>query len=91
MRTRHTGGAGKKAGKQAATSSFARGARMKLKEARMILNVKPDSTRKEIKERYDSLSKANNEDDGGSFYLRSKVFRAKEALDAKYRAKRRKK
>ncbi|XP_014278520.1 mitochondrial import inner membrane translocase subunit TIM16 [Halyomorpha halys] len=54
---------------------------MTLEEAQQILNVdKLDPER--VKERYDHLFKVNDKIRGGSFYLQSKVVRAKERIDA---------
>jgi hypothetical protein len=53
---------------------------MTLEEAQQILKVnklEPD----EIKKSYDHLFMVNDKSKGGSFYLQSKVFRAKERLD----------
>lgn len=36
---------------------------------------------KEIQEKYDHLFNLNDKSKGGSFYLQSKVFRAKERID----------
>jgi len=54
---------------------------MSLDEARQILNVKPDSKPEEIASKYEHLFKINDKAKGGSFYLQSKVFRAKERID----------
>lgn len=58
---------------------------MTLKEACQILNVKPPAGGKgnveEVAERYKRLFDANDPQKGGSFYLQSKVMRAKERLD----------
>ena len=52
-----------------------------LEEALKILNVdKPDQT-DSIERNYKYLMEANDRKKGGSFYLQSKVFRAKERLD----------
>ncbi|SPO07548.1 probable mitochondria-associated signaling protein [Cephalotrichum gorgonifer] len=57
-----------------------------LQEACKILNVKPPKEGKlnpeEVVERYKRLFDANDPKKGGSFYLQSKVVRAKERLDA---------
>lgn len=49
-------------------------------EAKQILNVSK-LTKEEIEERYEFMFKANDRERGGSFYLQSKVVRAKERLD----------
>ena len=53
---------------------------MTLEEAKEILNVDkmdPESVQKN----YDHLFNVNDKAKGGSFYLQSKVYRAKERLD----------
>lgn len=58
---------------------------MTLDEACRILNVKPpaggQANVEEVLERYKRLFDANNPEKGGSFYLQSKVFRAKERFE----------
>ncbi|KAK3157790.1 hypothetical protein QOZ80_2AG0128070 [Eleusine coracana subsp. coracana] len=51
-------------------------------EARQILGVSEQSTWEEIVKRYDNLFERNAK--SGSFYLQSKVHRAKECLEAVY-------
>ena len=53
---------------------------MSLEEAKQILNVNeldPDSVQKS----YEHLFGVNDKTKGGSFYLQSKVYRAKERID----------
>lgn len=51
-----------------------------LEEAQQILNIsKLDA--KEAQEKFDHLFKLNERTNGGSLYLQSKVFRAKERID----------
>ncbi|KEZ42196.1 hypothetical protein SAPIO_CDS6269 [Scedosporium apiospermum] len=61
------------------------GAGMTLEEACKILNVKPprsgEANVQEIADRYKRLFDANDPKKGGSFYLQSKIVRAKERLD----------
>lgn len=53
---------------------------MTLEEAKDILNV--DKLEPElVQKNYDHLFKVNDKTKGGSFYLQSKVYRAKERLD----------
>ncbi|XP_039050907.1 mitochondrial import inner membrane translocase subunit PAM16 like 2-like [Hibiscus syriacus] len=54
-------------------------------EARQILGVSEDTAWEEIMKKYDHLFEKNAK--VGSFYLQSKVHRAKECLEAAYRAK----
>ncbi|KAJ3124785.1 mitochondrial import inner membrane translocase subunit TIM16 [Nowakowskiella sp. JEL0407] len=50
-------------------------------EALKILNVQKDTSLKEIIERFETLHKANDPKIGGSFYIQSKVVRARERLE----------
>ncbi|KAJ4897473.1 hypothetical protein Rs2_24267 [Raphanus sativus] len=54
-------------------------------EARQILGVTEKSSWDEVLKRYDKLFERNAK--GGSFYLQSKVHRAKECLEAAYQKK----
>ncbi|XP_072549193.1 mitochondrial import inner membrane translocase subunit tim16 [Salminus brasiliensis] len=67
-----------RAGKQSAAASSFTG--MTVQEAQQILNVSKMSP-EEIQKNYEHLFKANSKDVGGSFYLQSKVVRARERLD----------
>lgn len=53
---------------------------LSLEEAKQILNVS-SLDKKEIEERYERLFSSNEKAKGGSFYIQSKVVRAKERLD----------
>ncbi|XP_034243782.1 mitochondrial import inner membrane translocase subunit tim16-B [Thrips palmi] len=75
---------GGKAGSESAATSAKTG--ITIEEAKQILNVK-DLDPKAIQENYDFLFKINDKAKGGSFYLQSKVFRAKERLDAELQIK----
>lgn len=67
-----------RAGRQSAVASGMTG--LGLQEAKDILNVsKLDAA--EIQKNYENLFKMNDKASGGSFYLQSKVVRAKERLD----------
>lgn len=56
--------------------------KMKSDEAMKILNVdKSALNKKVVLEQYDKFYKANDPANGGSFYLRSKIYRAREALE----------
>ena len=57
---------------------------MTLEEARAVLGVDASATYAEVYARYEKLFESNAKQ--GSFYLQSKVFRAKESLDAEYGA-----
>jgi import inner membrane translocase subunit TIM16 len=54
---------------------------MSVEEARQILNLSPDSPPEEVEQNYGHLFKINDKLKGGSFYLQSKFYRAKERLD----------
>lgn len=71
-------GGGREGAKSAATSARTG---ITIEEAKQILNVR-DLDPKAIQENFDHLFKINDKSHGGSFYLQSKVFRAKERLDA---------
>ncbi|ESR56368.1 hypothetical protein CICLE_v10022920mg [Citrus x clementina] len=53
-------------------------------EARQILGVSEETTWEEIMKKYDTLFERNAKN--GSFYLQSKVHRAKECLEGVYRS-----
>jgi len=55
--------------------------KMKLEEARSVLNVKPEASPDEVAERFQYLFNINDHSKGGSFYLQSKIYRAKQCLD----------
>ena len=56
--------------------------KMEVSEALQILDVNEGATPMEIEERYEKMFAANDPARGGSFYLQSKIYRAKEALDS---------
>lgn len=53
---------------------------LSLEEAKQILNVS-NIDREEVKKQYDFLFKANEREKGGTFYIQSKIVRAKERLE----------
>lgn len=57
-----------------------------VEEAKQILNV-DNLEPEEIRKKYEALFTANDLTKGGSFYLQSKVVRAKERLDHELRGK----
>ncbi|KRZ19267.1 Mitochondrial import inner membrane translocase subunit tim16-B [Trichinella zimbabwensis] len=57
-------------------------------EARQILNVSEKLDEAEIEKRYNHLFSMNDKAKGGSFYLQSKVVRAKERLEAEIKNRR---
>jgi mitochondrial import inner membrane translocase subunit TIM16 len=66
--------------RRAAQTAVGLSKQMKRAEAREILNVEEGDDCDTIKGSFETLMKANGPDDGGSFYLQSKVFRAHEKL-----------
>lgn len=52
-----------------------------LDEAQQILNLNDLKNEEEVKKNYEHLFNVNDKSKGGSFYLQSKVFRAKERID----------
>ena len=56
---------------------------MNLGEAREVLGVTETSTYEEVHARFERLFESN-EKNGGSFYLQSKIYRARERLDGEY-------
>lgn len=53
---------------------------LSLDEAKQILNIS-QLDKNEIEEKFDRLFNANDKSRGGSFYIQSKIVRAKERLD----------
>eukprot|EP01083_Nonionella_stella_P245864 854200_1 len=63
--------------------------RMQLDEALMILNLEQSGVTPEIvQQQYDKYFETNAVEKGGSFYLQSKIYRAKEQLDIFIKEKR---
>ncbi|VDM16095.1 unnamed protein product [Hydatigera taeniaeformis] len=58
-----------------------------LEEAKQILNVSDIHNADEVSRKYDYLFNINDKKNGGSLYLQSKVFRAKERIDEELQAK----
>ncbi|XP_034935219.1 mitochondrial import inner membrane translocase subunit Tim16-like [Chelonus insularis] len=67
-------------GTQSATTTTKTG--ISLEEALRILNVEKPTQKDAIEKNYKYLFDANDRSKGGSFYLQSKVVRAKERIDA---------
>ncbi|XP_028267215.1 mitochondrial import inner membrane translocase subunit TIM16-like isoform X2 [Parambassis ranga] len=67
-----------RSGQESAAASSITG--MSLQEAQQILNVSTLNP-EDIQKNYEHLFKVNDKSLGGSFYLQSKVVRAKERLD----------
>lgn len=80
---RRGGGGGEKGANRAAANARTG---ITVEEAQQILNVeKPDP--EQINKNYEYLFNANDKTKGGSFYLQSKVVRAKERLDQELQTK----
>eukprot|EP01083_Nonionella_stella_P021879 60553_1 len=63
-------------------ASFLSKARMQKDEALMILHLQEsEATVEAVQKQYDRYFESNKVENGGSFYLQSKIFRAKELLD----------
>ena len=63
-------------------ASFLGKPRMSKDEAMMVLNLTEDDVTVEaVRRQYDRYFAANSVEKGGSFYLQSKVYRARELLD----------
>lgn len=78
-----------KAGVPGASGRASLSSGMTLDEACKILNVKPPgsggATVEEVTDRFKRLFDANNPEKGGSFYLQSKILRARERIEAEVR------
>ncbi|XP_039250285.1 mitochondrial import inner membrane translocase subunit tim16-B-like [Styela clava] len=72
-------GGGEKGTKSAVATGFHG---ISLDEAKKILNIDNIQDSENVIKSYDHLMKVNDKSEGGSFYLQSKVFRAKERIDA---------
>nr|VZI04818.1 unnamed protein product [Spirometra erinaceieuropaei] len=56
-----------------------------LEEAKQILNIQDIRNAEELQKKFDHLFSVNAKSKGGSLYLQSKVFRAKERIDEELR------
>ncbi|XP_003388058.1 PREDICTED: mitochondrial import inner membrane translocase subunit tim16-like [Amphimedon queenslandica] len=70
--------AGRDANKAAKASTYTG---LSLQEAKSILSVDDLENLEAIRKNYEHLFKANDKSQGGSFYLQSKVVRAKERIE----------
>ncbi|KAH7380987.1 Pam16-domain-containing protein [Cadophora sp. MPI-SDFR-AT-0126] len=79
-----------KAGNPGGSGSFSSNG-LTLEEACKILNVKPpqngQTNMEDVMERFKKLFDVNDPKKGGSFYLQSKVLRARERIEAEVRMK----
>jgi len=72
-------GGGKKGNEAAAQTTYLG---MNIEEAKEILNISNLEDQEKIVKNYEHLMKVNDKkESGGSFYLQSKVYRAKERID----------
>jgi import inner membrane translocase subunit TIM16 len=78
------GGGGEKGANRAAANARTG---ITVEEAQQILNVEKLDT-EQINKNYEYLFNANDKTKGGSFYLQSKVVRAKERLDQELQSRR---
>ncbi|EIE76200.1 hypothetical protein RO3G_00904 [Rhizopus delemar RA 99-880] len=67
--------------KEAVLDALTRKTGMSMEEACQILNVNKEADLSKITKNYDHLFNANDPSKGGSFYIQSKVVRAKERFD----------
>ncbi|KAJ6614858.1 Mitochondrial import inner membrane translocase subunit Tim16 [Pseudolycoriella hygida] len=61
-----------------------------LDEAQQILNLTDLNDEEKVNKNYEHLFNVNDKSKGGSFYLQSKVFRAKERIDQELAEKKKK-
>eukprot|EP00475_Leptophrys_vorax_P027637 TRINITY_DN3942_c0_g1_i2.p1 TRINITY_DN3942_c0_g1~~TRINITY_DN3942_c0_g1_i2.p1 ORF type:complete len:151 (-),score=39.76 TRINITY_DN3942_c0_g1_i2:6-458(-) len=71
--------AAKKAAENVAASGVL-GRRMAAQEARLVLNLEEAYSREDVEKRFERLFVQNDVEKGGSFYLQSKIYRARESL-----------
>ncbi|KAK4471317.1 hypothetical protein MN116_004755 [Schistosoma mekongi] len=62
-------------------NTYVQNAGISLDEAKQILNIKDIHDSSTLSKHFEHLFSSNSKDKGGSFYLQSKVFRAKERID----------
>jgi len=70
--------------RQAGLKAKQTGNGISLAEAQKILGLKPPYDLAEVSQRYEKLFKMNDPATGGSFYLQSKVYRARERLEKEF-------
>lgn len=74
-------GKGGGAAKTAASAMMAKDG-MDKQQALEILNLEKKASKEDIQQNYEKFFASNDPAKGGSFYVQSKIFRAKEFLDA---------
>ncbi|GAB5591806.1 mitochondrial import inner membrane translocase subunit TIM16 [Umbelopsis nana] len=75
------GAAGRAGAKASAADALTRQTGMTIDEACQILNVTREAELAEVVKHYEHLFKCNDQATGGSFYLQSKIVRAKERFE----------
>jgi import inner membrane translocase subunit TIM16 len=85
---------GKYKGQQGTSGGSMTSSNLSIDEACKILNVKPpasgEQTLEDVMGRFKKLFDINNPEKGGSFYLQSKILRARERLEMEFRQAERK-
>lgn len=72
------------AGSNGSSNIVSRGG-ITLDEAYKVLNVKPNAEWESVADRYKKLFETNDPKKGGSFYLQSKIHRARERIEQEMR------
>jgi import inner membrane translocase subunit TIM16 len=80
MRSYHQVVANPQAAQKAVDVASMLSKRMPAAEARLVLNIKDTCTKQDIEDAFQRLFEQNDVQKGGSFYLQSKVVRARESL-----------
>jgi import inner membrane translocase subunit TIM16 len=66
---------------KAAAASMGMGKKtMELSQAYEVLSLSSDATLQEVEEKFEKMFKANDPDNGGSFYLQSKIYYARQVV-----------
>ncbi|XP_037047530.1 mitochondrial import inner membrane translocase subunit Tim16 [Bradysia coprophila] len=81
-------GGGQQGNQRAATNARSG---ITLDEAQQILNLNDLNDAEKVNKNYEHLFNVNDKSKGGSFYLQSKVFRAKERIDQELAERQKKK
>ncbi|CAO3584742.1 unnamed protein product [Absidia cylindrospora] len=71
-------------GKEGVVDALTRKTGMSMEEACQILNIQKDADLAKLTKNYEHLFNANEVSKGGSFYLQSKIVRAKERYDLEH-------
>lgn len=78
QQTAQKAGGGTKGAKRASADALSG---MTLHEAKQILNIENIQDLEALQKKYEHMFSINDKSKGGSFYLQSKVYRAKERID----------